>query len=142
MIIPYISKLIIILILAINSYKDIREHEISIPITLAGIPVGIVCAVLTRNDLPVGIILSVLPGIVSFALTLASGGQIGAGDGLMLCVLGFFYPPGDMLLIVSAALIMSAVYGGALLMRRHGGGEAYAFVPFLMAGVCVLEFIS
>lgn len=136
-----LSRFVLIIILAGNSFRDVRKHEISVPLALTGIPAGLIYAAYGRKDLPCGMLLSILPGIVSFALTLLTRGGIGAGDGLILCILGIYYLLRDMVVILSVALGLSAVYGSVLFLRHHRGGEAYAFVPFLMAGVAAVELI-
>jgi len=138
----YITEILAILLLAGNARKDIREHQISLPLTLACFPPALICALMTRNDLPFGLVLSVIPGLISLTVTLFTGGQIGAGDGILICLLGILYPLTDVCTILSFALLFSAIYSGLLLLRRHRGKEEYAFVPFMLAGLAVYVLLG
>lgn len=143
--IAYIRGLISILVLAGNSWKDVREHKISLPLTLACFPPALLCACLSRDDFPIGLLYSVLPGCISFILTWFTGGQIGAGDGIILFLIGVLYPSENVCEILFIALFSAAVYSGILLVRRHRREESYAFVPFLFAGnvlMIVMERIT
>jgi prepilin signal peptidase PulO-like enzyme (type II secretory pathway) len=71
-------------------------------------------------------------------LTRLTGGQIGAGDGIILCLIGVMYPAEDVSVILMAALFLAAAYSGILLVRRHRTEESYAFVPFLFAGTVLV----
>ena len=137
-----ISEIYLITVLAVNSWKDIREHEISLPLTIASFPVALIYAFLSRADLPYGLALSILPGFMSFAITILTRGAIGAGDGILLCLIGIFYSPEDVLSIVLISLFLSACYSGMLLMRHHRGSEAYALAPFMLTGVVIASILS
>ena len=136
--IAYIRGLISILFLAGNAWKDVREHKISLPLTLVSFPPALLCAYLSRDDFPIGLLYSLIPGRISFTLTRLTGGQIGAGDGIILCLIGIMYPVEDVCVILMAALFLAAAYSGILLMRRHRKEESYAFVPFLLAGTVLV----
>lgn len=137
-VITYIRGLILILVLAGNAWKDVREQKISLPLTLASFPPALFCAYLSRDDFPVGLLYSLFPGCISFMLTRLTGGQIGAGDGIILCLIGVMYPAEDVSVILMAALFLAAAYSGILLVRRHRKEESYAFVPFLFAGTVLV----
>lgn len=137
-----IFEMLAIMLLFLNARKDVRDHEISLPVTCAGVIIGILCATLTRRDFPAGIFLSLLPGLVSSMLTRFTRGEIGGGDGILLCMLGLFYSAADMILILSAALFLSGMYSILLLTRHHSGRDRFAFAPFLLAGAVLLALYS
>ncbi|HAE44479.1 MAG TPA: prepilin peptidase [Lachnospiraceae bacterium] len=136
-----VKDLAVLVFLAGNAARDIKRHEISLPFTVAGAITGILAAFFIRDDRPLGILLSTAPGLVSLLLTLLTRGSIGAGDGIILLILGLCYPPEEIAGILFSALLLAAVMSAILLVRRHRGTEKFAFVPFFMAGFLIFRIL-
>lgn len=131
----------VLIFLVGNAVRDIKRHEISVPLTAAGAIMGVPAAFFIRDDRPFGILLSIAPGLVSLLLTLLTRGSIGAGDGLILLVLGFYYSLEEIAGILFSALLLSAVMSVVLLVRHHRGTEKFALVPFFVAGLLILKIL-
>lgn len=131
----------VLIFLVGNAVRDIKRHEISLPLTVAGAIVGVFAAFFIRDDRLFGILLSTAPGLFSLLLTLLSRGAIGTGDGLVLLVLGFYYPLEEIAGILFFTLFLSAVMSAVLLVRHHRGTEKFALVPFFVAGLLILRIL-
>lgn len=130
----YSIHLIVLFILAINSFRDIRVHEICPGITILGGVIGLIFRYVWGSGQILSFLASMLPGIYLVLLSIVSRGAVGAGDGLILLALSGYLPAADIISIVSYGVFLSALYAGALLMRGRNGRKAYAFVPFLLGG--------
>lgn len=129
----YIIHLIVLFILAINSFRDVRVHEICPGITVVGGMIGLILTYVWGSGQILSFLASMLPGICLVLLSIVSRGAVGAGDGLILLALSGYLPE-DIISIVSYGVFLSAVYAGTLLVRGRDGRKAYAFVPFLLGG--------
>lgn len=130
----YIIHLIVLFILAINSFRDVRVHEICPGITVVGGMIGLILTYVWGSGQILSFLASMLPGICLVLLSIVSRGAVGAGDGLILLALSGYLPAADIISIVSYGVFLSAVYAGTLYVRGRDGRKAYAFVPFLLGG--------
>ena len=69
------------------------------------------------------------------ALSILSGGAMGAGDGLLLLALGLASDTGEYLGTLLGGIFLAAVWSGVLLVVfRKGRKTEIPFVPFLLFG--------
>ena len=132
----------------VNAVQDIRKGEIALPFTAA-----VMLAGLFRNLLPAlsgtagmppvsaaGAAAPLLPGILFLLLSWATGGKIGAGDGIAILAAGCWTTLPSLLLtcLLALALVPAAAFVAALCRRRR---REWPFLPFLLgAWVICLPF--
>ena len=64
-----------------------------------------------------------------------TGGEIGAGDGLLIIAMGSVMTAGELIGILFAALLLCGIYSGIqLLVLKKQRDIEIPFVPFLLAG--------
>jgi leader peptidase (prepilin peptidase)/N-methyltransferase len=82
-------------------------------------------------------------GLGVILLSKATGGKIGLGDGILLCVTGLglgFWTNAELFgIALSLAASVSVVL---LIMRRADRKKSIPFVPFLLTGYVILLVIS
>ena len=85
---------------------------------------------------------AVLPGLCLLLFSLFTGGGIGAGDGVVVSVLGLF-EEADILLAECAAGLLAAAFA-AFLMLASGRKktEAFPLVPFLAGGFIAVHLLQ
>ena len=128
-----ITKAIALFILSVNSFTDVRRHEISPSLTAAGGIAGIAVLCLdsaSGRPLPA----SMLPGISFLLFSFLSGGTVGAGDGFVLIALAGCLSVTDIFIVAVCGMFLASVYGGLLLLGGSDGRRSFAFVPFLLGG--------
>ena len=109
--------------LGINTWTDIRKKEICFPVF---------CLFLVG-----GILWRITEGIGIFAAIISAltGGEIGAGDGLLIIAMGSVMTAGELIGILFAALLLCGIYSGIqLLVLKKQRDIEIPFVPFLLAG--------
>lgn len=132
--IEFIYRVIVGIVIGIQTYWDIKRKEIPSLVSVVGGGIGIVfCFVLERSGTDV--ILSLMPG----AFCLLYGGltreAIGFGDGILLCVMGLFYDVEHLLWICMSAWIFVGMVALWLLLIVHKKRDyTIPFVPFLLLG--------
>ena len=128
-----IIKTIALFILSVNSFTDVRRHEISPFLTGAGGIAGIVILLMDSvSDIPLPA--STFPGICFLLFSFLSRGAVGAGDGLVLVALAGCLSAADICIIAVCGVFLASVYAGLMLLCGSDGRKSFAFVPFLLGG--------
>ena len=119
--------------LVICALTDIRTRRISVPLSIAAALTGTGFAIYSRCA-PQEIMIRVLPGFLILALSWLTRGAVGAGDGIVIAVVGLFLDPGQLLGTWLAGSFFAAVAAGILFIRTRQGKREIPYVPFLLAG--------
>ena len=122
-------------LLILCSIQDILKKKIGLWLIIIG--AGMICAsipfhnTITLVDRLGGVAVG---GVVIF-ISIATGGKIGLGDGLLLCIsgigLGFW---NNLELFALALLLASVVSIGLIILRLADRKKSIPFVPFLLLG--------
>ena len=120
--------------LGINTWTDIRKKEICIPVFCLFLAGGILWRITEGSLWPDGLI-SMGIGIFAAIISALTGGEIGAGDGLLIIAMGSVMTAGELIGILFAALLLCGIYSGIqLLVLKKQRDIELLFVPFLLAG--------
>lgn len=130
-----IMTVIILIWLFLCSFQDIRKKKIHIIL----IGAGCLCILLYSFVLADVSIISRLAGlslgIFMLLINLVTRGQIGAGDGLIVSIMGMGLGFAQMAFILANSLFGSAVFAiGLIIFRKAGRKRAIPFIPFLLIG--------
>lgn len=130
-----IMTVIILIWLFLCSFQDIRKKKIHIIL----IGAGCLCILLYSFVLADVSIISRLAGlslgIFMLLINLITRGQIGAGDGLIVSIMGMGLGFSQMAFILANSLFGSAVFAiGLIIFRKAGRKRAIPFIPFLLIG--------
>lgn len=124
----------VVMLLGINTWTDLRRKQVSLG---AVVIFGVAGALLLftgeniswKTFIPIGI------GTAFLAMSLATGGGIGMGDGWLLVALGTLLDLERFLIVLLLGIFASAVWAAILLAVLHKGRKAkIPFVPFLFLG--------
>ena len=120
--------------LGICSIEDIRKKEIqSVRVLCFGIG-GILLHLWQRNHSLYSMLGGIAVGAAVIILSLVSGGIIGIGDGLVLCVAGIYIGGINTMRLLLTGLFLSSLYALVLLfMHRKRRKDTIPFIPFLLA---------
>lgn len=132
--IQVVTRLFALLLLAVNSFADVRRQKICPVLTIAGGITGLAVAAVWRAVTPASYASSLAPGGIFLLFSLLTRGAVGAGDGLLLISLAGFFDCQDICTIVFFGMLLSSVYAGRELLCGRRGDHSYAFVPFLLGG--------
>ena len=129
-----VKELCTVVLLAMNSWLDIRRREISLLLTVVYAGCGIIYSILQGRKIqdvliPAGI------GILFLAAGLISRGAIGAGDCWILLALGALLDTETYIRMLCIGFFLAAFWSGILLViRRKSRKTEIPLVPFLLAG--------
>lgn len=133
-----IEKTIWFIFIIWNSFIDIRKKEISLCSFFIVSVWKFVLAFIGREIDWMDLFISCTPGICFLALSLVSKNAVGAGDGLVLLVTGWYLGVFATIEILFWGLLSSAIFSICLLLFRkiHRKTEI-PFVPFLFLGYVI-----
>ncbi|HWT74742.1 MAG TPA: prepilin peptidase [Mobilitalea sp.] len=125
--------------LLICGIQDARKKKISVWIIAAGTILVGGCLPFIHHILLIDRIGGVAVGVLIIMTSLITGGKIGLGDGILLCVtglgLGFW---GNLELFAIALLLAAIVSIGLLILRLADRKKSIPFVPFMLLGYVFL----
>ena len=139
--------IILLFLLAVYSYRDIREKKIPVPWLIMGLAAAAVlglCSRIRKEDMDLwrgtsDCLLGTLPGILFTLLSFILKGKVGAGDGMVLTVIGALTDIKYGVAILAVSLLMSFVYSGILLVASKKGKDyCFPFIPFYLLGTIVV----
>lgn len=139
--------IVLLLLLAVFSFIDIRKKALPLWALLAGIVISALVAVV-RNWAEgdgvwagfVNVATGMLPGMIMTLLAVVLRENLGSGDGLVLIVIGNLMGPKVSLLIWTAAIMLSFLFSLFLLVfLRKNKNDCFPFVPFYLGGAVLVR---
>ena len=129
------QKYLVLGLLGLCSWEDMKRKRLTVVyILLFGI-----CGMMLHLFSPICSIYSILGGILlGLAMMLASvatGGMVGMGDGILLAVTGVYLGGTGNLELLSACWSL-----GLVVLKKKRGKDQIAFVPFLLASYLTMLF--
>lgn len=138
-----VIKIMILIVMLWATYQDIRYKEIS----AAGI---VLCAVLSgfsvglrvyQGENILAAAIALLPGLIFVVISIATRGNVGIGDGLILMGIGPAFGLEHTVLGVFASLSLTCLVSIFVLVLKKGTGKSQLpFVPFVTLGMGVMMF--
>lgn len=125
--------------LLVCSLEDIRQRKVnSIWILICGILAVVFHLCWRRLDV-YEMLLGALPGVGLLLVSKITGGKVGAGDGLLLIVTGFFLGWQKNTAIFFVGTCLAGIYSlFQLWLKRKKKEDEIAFVPFLSLGYLLI----
>lgn len=126
-----LSEILMILWLFLCGWQDFKEKKISIAILAAGSSLSVIF--LAAGGISVtSRLLGLVTGLLLLLLSKLLKGQIGFGDGIVICItglcLGFRDNLGLLVLSLTIAAFISLVL---LLFKKAGKKDTIPFIPFI-----------
>lgn len=129
-----IREILTVFFLAFSSWKDWKQKEISLFLTVIYGIVGLGVSICTERAvtdwmLPVGF------ACVILAVSILTSGEIGLGDGWMFVALGTMLTTESFVKTTCIGMLAAAVYAGIMLVvLKKGRKTEIPLIPFLLLG--------
>jgi len=118
--------------LAICTATDIKTRRVFLAVLAVFGIAGIAGLVMYGGSSLPGILGGIGIGAVMIGISLATGGAVGMGDGLVLAVAGLYLGFAGNVELLAGGLFLAAAYSIFLLaVRRAGRKKEVPFIPFL-----------
>lgn len=125
--------------LAVHSIEDMRDKKITVTITLFSGILGIMLHLLFQNQSIFEMLAGMFTGVLIWMLSVATGGKIGAGDGIVFMLTGLYLGWTRNLLLMFLSFSFAGIFGVFLIVfLRYGSRERIPFVPFLLLGYTLM----
>ncbi len=127
--------------LGVHSIEDIRERKITVTVTLFSGIVGILLHLLFQNQSIFAMLFGMVPGILVLALGRITHGQIGAGDGIVFMLTGFYLGVLENIMLMLLSFTMAGIWGFLMLASgRCKQNDRLPLIPFLFLGYMGMLF--
>lgn len=126
------------ILLIYSSITDIKKREISGNAMLIFSVLGIICCALSGSTGLLDIILGIGVGIFMIVISIVTKGELGLGDGILLCVTGLYFGFIGNLQLLLMSLLFSAVFSIVLYFKNRNLKAEYPFVPFLFLSYSIM----
>lgn len=129
-----LKSVVVGILLLVQGYRDLREKEIPVWVTILGGILGLILSVFEERTM-LDMVYAFLPGIFCLFFAKISREAIGYGDGILLCGLGCMYSIEKLLSICMIASVLGGITALVLFIFFHKKGNyEIPFVPFLFLG--------
>lgn len=130
-------------LLLLTAIQDIRNKSISTWILLSGLVLVVIGVPFTSSLSLLDRGLGLLTGLSVMGISKATGGKIGMGDGMLLCISGIGLGFWNNLELFAIGLFLAAIVSIVLLiMKKVNRKHSIPFVPFLFMGYLIIFMIS
>lgn len=129
-----IRSVLALFLLSICTWQDLKDKSIYLPIPLGWASAALILTWACRDMSAFFVLTGILTGAGMVVLSHVSHGEIGSGDGWVLCACGACLGFRQTLILLMTALFFSMAYCAFMLLigrkKRH---DTVPFIPFLMA---------
>ncbi|MDF2473797.1 MAG: peptidase prepilin type [Anaerocolumna sp.] len=131
----YLMMCLTLVWLILCSYQDVKRKQINTMLILIG-AVVILAASFLQGDLDLmERLLGLTPGIILLLLSYITRGQIGIGDGLIICGIGICFGLLETVVLLAYGLFGSAIFAVIILcIHKADRKKTIPFVPFILLG--------
>ena len=130
-----INSFLVCMWLLMCSWQDIRKKRINIVLIGMGFLVLLISTTILGNLTIWNRLAGLSLGIILLSLNPITKGQIGIGDGIIVCITGLCLGFPQNAVLLAYGLFGSAMFSIVLLiMRRVNRKKTIPFVPFLLIG--------
>ncbi len=138
-----ILMIILICAVAVLGFVDLKRKSISLFALLGMLAFCVVWNLVSREMSPVNMLIGAVPSGVMFLAVKLTKLNMGAGDILLMEVLGVALGADTVCITLLVASIICAVVSGVLLaVKKIKKESTVAFIPFIGAGLAVSGFLQ
>ena len=138
-----LGKWIVLIFLFVGALWDIKKKAVPKVFLLIWGIVSVIYFVfeIINGQNVLGLLLGVIPGIITLVLSIVTKEKIGLGDGLILICVGCLQTIKDVLCMIFFSFIfLTVVLIFLLAIRRIGRSSRIPFVPFLFLGQLITMY--
>lgn len=138
------EKLLVLCLLVIYSWQDIRRRQLSLWTLAMGFLLAIIWGLIQGSlteavfwNVMMDVFQGMAPGCLLFLLSYGLKGRMGKGDGIVLAIIGTLLGFKAAVSVMATSLFLAFAYGCILLLKGRRKG-VFPFVPFYFLGVICL----
>lgn len=128
------------ILIGYSTVTDIKRREISIKAVGIFFALGGLLILFEKQRDIFDLLLGVLLGVFMLAISVASKGELGIGDGLIVGTTGLFLGFERNLAILLIGLFLSSLFSIILVICGKSMKKEYPFIPFLMISYILVIF--
>lgn len=134
-----LQRIVVLIFLTIGTVTDIKYKRIPLRLPAVFGVVAVVLRILSPEIVWAELLCGVAGGLVLIAVSIITGGQIGAGDGILFAVLGILLGSSN-ISVLMIALALCSVIAGVLFVTKHmKRKDRLPFIPFVLCAYVIQQ---
>lgn len=137
---PNFNYLLLLFYLIVCCYTDLKKHTINLLISIIFTLLGIITGIFLFDYSFISMIISLIPGISLFAISLIFPASLGLGDGLIFTICGIYLGINFTIQLLFLSLVISCIFSILLIIKKHSLKYQFPLAPFIFVSYVFILF--
>lgn len=137
---PNFNYLLLLFYLIVCCYTDLKKHTINLLISIIFTLLGIITGIFLFDYSFISMVISLIPGISLFAISLIFPASLGLGDGLIFTICGIYLGINFTIQLLFLSLVISCIFSILLIIKKHSLKYQFPLAPFIFVSYVFILF--
>lgn len=137
---PNFNYLLLLFYLIVCCYTDLKKHTINLLISMIFTLLGIITGIFLFDYSFISMIISLIPGISLFVISLIFPASLGLGDGLIFTICGIYLGINFTIQLLFLSLVISCIFSILLIIKKHSLKYQFPLAPFIFVSYVFILF--
>lgn len=137
---PNFNYLLLLFYLIVCCYTDLKKHTINLLISMIFTLPGIITGIFLFDYSFISMIISLIPGISLFVISLIFPASLGLGDGLIFTICGIYLGINFTIQLLFLSLVISCIFSILLIIKKHSLKYQFPLAPFIFVSYVFILF--
>lgn len=137
---PNFNYLFLLFYLIVCCYTDLKKHTINLLISIIFTLLGIITGIFLCDYSFISMIISLIPGISLFVISLIFPASLGLGDGLIFTICGIYLGINFTIQLLFLSLVISCIFSILLIIKKHSLKYQFPLAPFIFVSYVFILF--
>lgn len=137
---PNFNYLLLLFYLIVCCYTDLKKHTINLLISIIFTLLGIITGIFLFDYSFISMIISLIPGISLFVISLIFPASLGLGDGLIFTICGIYLGINFTIQLLFLSLVISCIFSILLIIKKHSLKYQFPLAPFIFVSYVFILF--
>lgn len=117
-----------------------KKHTINLLISIIFTLLGIITGIFLFDYSFISMIISLIPGISLFVISLIFPASLGLGDGLIFTICGIYLGINFTIQLLFLSLVISCIFSILLIIKKHSLKYQFPLAPFIFVSYVFILF--
>lgn len=137
---PNFNYLLLLFYLIVCCYTDLKKHTINLLISIIFTLLGIITGIFLFDYSFISMVISLIPGISLFVISLIFPASLGLGDGLIFTICGIYLGINLTIQLLFLSLVISCIFSILLIIKKHSLKYQFPLAPFIFVSYVFILF--
>lgn len=137
---PNFNYLLLLFYLIVCCYTDLKKHTINLLISIIFTLLEIITGIFLFDYSFISMVISLIPGISLFAISLIFPASLGLGDSLIFTICGIYLGINFTIQLLFLSLVISCIFSILLIIKKHSLKYQFPLAPFIFVSYVFILF--